>query len=221
MTRLYVVGAAGHGREVASVLRDVEQAGSTPGEVVGFLDEDPKLHGRRLNGLPVLGGLDLLSKEAGKAGLVLGVGYPEVKFQLVQRLKNMNVSWPAIVHPSATLGAGLELARGVFLQAGTILAVNIRVGDFVTVNIGATVSHDCSLGPFSTLSPGANLGGNVEVGEGAFLGIGATTVQNVVIGAWSVIGAGAVVLDDVPPNAVVAGIPARVIRTRPEGWQHG
>jgi len=38
------------------------------------------------------------------------------------------------------------------------------------------------------------------------------------VGEWSIVGAGAAVVKDVPPNVTVVGIPARVMRTRPEGW---
>jgi sugar O-acyltransferase (sialic acid O-acetyltransferase NeuD family) len=220
MTRLFIIGASGHGREVASVLDDAAQAGRALGEVVGFLDDDPALHGKTVNGLLVLGGLDRLAAQDGGVGVVLGVGYPDVKHRIVQSISRAELSWPVVVHPAASIGAEVKLSRGALVQAGTVLSVNIDVWDFATVNIGATVSHDCSLGPFSTVSPGASLGGRVSVEEGAFIGVGATVIQNISLGAWSVVGAGAVVLDDVPPNAVVAGIPARVIKTRPEGWQH-
>jgi acetyltransferase-like isoleucine patch superfamily enzyme len=44
-------------------------------------------------------------------------------------------------------------------------------------------------------------------------------VQGLQIGAWSIVGAGAVVIDDVEANTTVAGCPARVIASRPAGWQ--
>lgn len=60
----------------------------------------------------------------------------------------------------------------------------------------------------------------VEIGEGCDLGVGATILPGVRLGRGVQVGAGAVVAKDVPDFAVVAGVPARVLRQRgepPEG----
>jgi len=54
----------------------------------------------------------------------------------------------------------------------------------------------------------------VEVGDGADLGVGSIVLPGVRIGRGAIVGAGAVVAEDVPDYAVVAGIPARVLRMR-------
>ena len=51
------------------------------------------------------------------------------------------------------------------------------------------------------------------VKKGASIGSGATILANVVIGENAIVGAGSVVTKDVPANAIVAGNPARVLRT--------
>ena len=53
----------------------------------------------------------------------------------------------------------------------------------------------------------------VTVGFGADIGMNASILPGVHIGAHSIVGAGAVVTHDVPDYAIVAGVPARVIRT--------
>ena len=57
----------------------------------------------------------------------------------------------------------------------------------------------------------------VTVGFGADVGMNATILPGVRVGAHSLVGAGAVVTQDVPDYAVVAGVPARIIRDRREG----
>jgi acetyltransferase-like isoleucine patch superfamily enzyme len=54
--------------------------------------------------------------------------------------------------------------------------------------------------------------GSVEIGDDAWIGAGAIILPNVAIGAGSIVGAGSVVTKSVPPGAVVAGNPARVLR---------
>lgn len=218
--KIAILGAAGYGRQVAAVMRHAESAGRVPFTPVGFLDDAPDLHGTVVGGLPVLGPLHSIPEDTDAA--LLGVGYPEVKRRVVARMSEIRpVEWPALSHPSSQRLEAGEDAQGLLLQAGVVISTDVSIRDFVTVNLGATVSHDCTLGDFVTLSPGANVGGDVVIEEGAFLGIGASVIQGIRIGAWSVIGAGAVVTKDVEPNTIVAGVPARIIKRRPEGWQNG
>ncbi|MBT6282943.1 MAG: acetyltransferase, partial [Phycisphaerae bacterium] len=74
---------------------------------------------------------------------------------------------------------------------------------------GATVDHDCELADGVHISPGANLGGNVTVGECSWIGIGACVKNGVTIGKNVIVGAGAAVVQDVPDNVTVVGVPAK------------
>ena len=56
----------------------------------------------------------------------------------------------------------------------------------------------------------------MRVGNNVWIGYGACILRGVTVGDNAIIGTSAVVTRDVPANAVVAGIPARVIRMRPE-----
>lgn len=96
---------------------------------------------------------------------------------------------------------------------------DIKIGQFCMIAAGVTVSngwHDSSsFEPFS---------GPVNIGSGCWVGANATIVGSVNIGENSIVGAGALVNKDVPPNSIVAGVPARVIGVRnlPERvWHFG
>lgn len=65
--------------------------------------------------------------------------------------------------------------------------------------------------------------GRIIIQPDAWLGVGVSVMPNVTIGEGAVVGAGAVVTQDVPPWTVVAGVPARTVRTisRPESRTSG
>jgi acetyltransferase-like isoleucine patch superfamily enzyme len=86
---------------------------------------------------------------------------------------------------------------------------NIVIEQFCMIAAGVTISngwHDKS-----SLVPAS---GQVSIGAGCWIGVNATIVGAVSIGSNSIIGAGALVNKDVPPNSIVAGVPARVIGMR-------
>jgi serine O-acetyltransferase len=100
------------------------------------------------------------------------------------------------IHPAARLGDGLFIDHGM----GIVIGETAEIGDNVSLLQGVT------LGGTSTRREKRHptLRDNVTVGAGAKI-IGAIT-----IGENSRVGAGSVVVRDVPPNAVVVGVPGRV-----------
>ena len=212
-----VVGCGGMGRETVDLLAAATSEGAR-WNVIGILNDaaagDPAT---AVAGLPVLGGCEWISGRP--MAVVVSIGAPADRAAVVRRLRSFGCrSFPAAVHPAATIGQRVEIGDGSVVLAGAVLTTDITLGRFSIVNVGATVSHDVVAEQFTTLGPGVHLAGSVIVGEGADLGTAAATVQEVTIGAWSVVGAGAVVTADVPENAVAVGVPARVIKLRPKGW---
>ncbi len=216
MRRIAIFGTGGHGREVLQLLRDINSvAGRSPvWQVEGFV-VDPGFAqvGERVNGQPVLGGLDWLAREHDVA-VVVALGAPRARQIVVRRIEaSCGARFTTLVHPLASIAEGVPLPPGVTVFSGSIISVNVSVGSHVHLNSLCSVSHDGRLGDFATLGPGSRMAGGGCLGEGAELGASATLIPNVRVGAWSMVGAGAVVVHDTPDFGVVAGVPARWLRS--------
>ena len=137
---------------------------------------------------------------------------------------------------------GIQVGRRVFLGRNSILAC--KDGDIVLED-GVNVSYNCAVFSASSVRIGAQtllaaycyvVGGGhdfdqldrpvvqqgrpskgIEIGPGGWLGAGAVILDGVSVGHDAVIGAHAVVTQDIPPFAVAAGAPARVVRDRQNG----
>lgn len=124
----------------------------------------------------------------------------------------------SVLSPRAERSPSARIGAGSVVQAGAVIGADAVLGAACKLHYGAVVHHDCRVGDFCCLAGGARLLGYVELGARVHVGAGAVILPRRRVGVGAVIGAGAVVTRDVPPGAVVAGVPARVLkRLRGEG----
>lgn len=183
-------------------------------EIVGLLDADPALVGRRILGIPVLGDDGYLEQVAARGvhHFFIGVGSvgdASVRRRLYTMAVERGMTAVVVVHPravvspSAVIGPGTAVLAQAVVNAGALLGVN------VIVNTGAIIEHDCVVEDHAHVATGARLASTVRVGRGAHVGAGATVRQRISIGEAAVVGIGAAVVADVPAKGVVVGVPAR------------
>ena len=90
----------------------------------------------------------------------------------------------------------------------------ITIGNNVTITEGVMfVTHDGGVGLFREEYEGINVFAKIKVGNNVFIGMKSIILPGVTIGNNVVIGAGSVVAKDIPDGVVVAGVPARKIRS--------
>ncbi len=122
----------------------------------------------------------------------------------------------AVIGTDCTIGTGCSIFGRAVLGNNVKLESKIEVWDLVTIEdgafIGPSVVFTNDPTPRAT-EPKGGLWVPTVVGKGASIGANATIICGAAIGPHSAIGAGSVVTKDVPPHALVVGIPARRI-----GW---
>jgi len=103
------------------------------------------------------------------------------------------------IHPGAKIGENLFIDHGL----------GIVIGETAEIGNNCTIYHQVTLGGTGRQRHSKR---HPTVGDNVLIGAGAKILGPVIIGNNTMIGAGSVVLDDVPDNATVTGIKARIIK---------
>ena len=127
--------------------------------------------------------------------------------ELIQIGPNAVIFRRTELHSPLTIGANCFINHDVVVRAGCAIGNNVAIGPRAFLS---TDHHD--IGP-STYRAGRIERKPITIGDGVWIGANALILPGLTIGAGSVVAAGAVVTRDVPPNTLVAGVPARPLRT--------
>ena len=212
MKDLIIIGASGFGREVAWLVERINKKSLT-WNLIGFIDDNPAFQGITVNGYPVLGKTEDVSKYT-DSYFVCAVGVPLIRKKIIEKVKAVNPSihFGTLIDPTVTISDHVVIGEGTVICAETIITVNITIGSHVLINLDCTVGHDAVLQDYVTLYPSVNVSGMTNIGCCCELGTGMQIIQGKQIGAYSIVGAGSVVVKDIPTKCTAVGSPAKPIK---------
>ncbi|MBI9018215.1 MAG: acetyltransferase [Phycisphaerae bacterium] len=207
--KIVIVGAGGHGRVVLDILSSNHQF-----QVVGFLDNNIKLHNRIIDGTKVLGDLNHIDKikNDGICGAIIAIGDNRIRKMYAKKILDSGLALINAIHPSANIAGNAKIGKNVTIAAGANICANAVIEDSVILNTGCIIEHECLIKNSSHICPGVKLAGHVTVEKLAFVGIGATVIQGIKIDQSAIVGAGAVVISDVSAFTTVVGAPAKPVK---------
>lgn len=205
----YIIGTSGFAKEIENILFD-----NSPSCEVFFVSENSNdTFNKKINSREVISEkLFLDIKE--EILCYIAVGNPIIKNKIYNKLKqNSNISFPNLISRRAIFDSRFsKMGFGNILCQGTIITINVEIGNFVTLNLNSTVGHDTVLKNFITVSPGVNISGNVSVGNQCYLGTNSCILEKLSLIDNSIIGAGCVVNKTILEKGTYVGVPAKKIK---------
>lgn len=208
MQDVAIFGTGDFGRVAASYVADDET-----GRVVCLIADDPP--DTKIDGFDVLSYDAFLERFApGDVAVYCAIGYSgrnRKRRGVVDRFEGAGYPLFSFVDSSVRARRGVTIGPHAFVFEGNVIQPNVKIGRNAVLWSGNHIGHDSRIGDDVFIASHVVVSGNCVIGDGVFLGVNATLRDGVTVGDFAVIGAGAVVLEDVPPNAVLAaeGTPNR------------
>lgn len=203
-----IIGAGTYGEVYLAYL---QEAGV---EIVGFIDDNPKSD--NILGIPVLGGMDvlpLLKKRYGIEAVYCPLGNNKLRVKFLSLAKELGYKTPNYIHPGVIISPNVKIGEGVYILLGTTIMPYTSIDNYTMISMGVHLAHHSKLEEGVFLSTGCNFGASIVAHKYTYCGISSTIMTGIhELGENCLIGAGAVVIKDVPENAVMAGVPAKIIR---------
>lgn len=130
--------------------------------------------------------------------------------------KNIN----ARIEPGVIIRDQVEIGNNAVIMMGASINIGAVIGEGTMIDMNVVLGGRATVGKNCHIGAGTVLAGVVEppsaqpviIEDDVLIGANCVVLEGVKVGKGAVVAAGAVVIDDVPPNTVVAGTPARVIK---------
>ena len=202
--RIVIIGGGDGAVQVLDVLA------KTPGQqAVAILDDNPELRGKKVNGVPVTGGIDIdrivdLYEQGEFDAAVISIStIIKLRAELFEKLKGRGIPFANVIHPSVVKGMNVKMGEGNIIMAFTHLGACASLGDNNFISAYCSIEHHNEMGNHCSFGPGVITSSRVIFGDQVRCGTGIFIEPKISIGAKSVIGSGCIIWQNVPAGAVL------------------
>lgn len=212
MKDIAIYGAGGFGREVACLIKRINESHSeTSWNFVGFFD-DGLSKGTLISHYGyVLGNMEDLNNWDSNLNIVIAVGSPNSVKTIVNKINNPRIHFPNLIAPNVAIidSDTFSIGKGNIVKDHSSFSCDVSIGDFNIFNGSDFFGHDCKIGNFNCFMPSIRVSGEVKVGDLNFFGVGSIILQQIKIGNQVRIGAGAVLMTKPKDGNLYIGNPAK------------
>ena len=210
MKKIAIYGAGGLGREVACLIKQINNIVPVWEFIGFFVDSKYAKKGESNEYGEILGDIDILNQWHEDLSLVIAIGTPSAVKNIRERIDNSNISFPNLIAPTVVImdKDNVELGEGNIIGNGCWISCNVKIGSLNILNNYITVGHDSNIGDFNAFMPMVNISGNVNIGNGNYMGLKSAIIEKQIIEDYVTVGAGSIVMRKAKSNNLYMGNPA-------------
>ena len=213
MRDIAIYGAGGFGREVACLIKRINNETEECWNLIGFFDDGVSIGSSNEYG-EVIGNIDTLNSWSKPLSIVFAIGSPKVVCFIHSKIRNPKIDFPNIIAPDTLFldKDNVKLGYGNVFCSRCLISCNVEIGNFNTLNGYVLVGHDTVIENYNSIMPAVKISGGVKIGQRNFIGVNSIILQYKSIGDDTIIGAGAVVLRNTKDGNTYVGNPATKVK---------
>ncbi len=220
LQKLVLLGVGACNSDLVDSIREINGIRPTY-ELLGYLTSDGTPKPARKHGLECLGAHAYAREMPGDIQFVGIWGGAKSFWRIPDFFSSLGLGldrFETVIHPRAYVSPQSSVGRGSVILGGTMVGVDVRIGNWVTLLQNVTLSHDDVVEDCCIVTCGATCSGRVQIGYNCFIGTNVAIVDGARVGRRCLIGAGALIRHDVPDGEIWVGNPGRRLHTLDE-WR--
>ena len=137
---------------------------------------------------------------------------PHQRFKEINQARENGLTLINAIHPTALIMEDAIIGDNVIMHARAFVGYRSEVFSGTIIDTNAQIDHHNVIKECVTLDPGVVTAGNVTIGRYTQVHTGTVIINRKRIGENSILGAGTVIIDDMPANVTVVGVPGKIIK---------
>lgn len=215
MKDIAIYGAGGFGREVACLIRRINESLEEPKwNLIGFFDDGVKKGTSISHFGKCLGGVEELNQWVTPLDVCIAIGKGSTVEKIVDKIANPQVKFPNVIHPKVVFNdkESLQMGMGNIIQANCSFSCDVTIGNFNVMNGSVVFGHDVVVGNYNSFMPAIRVSGEVRIGNCNFFGVGSIILQQLAIKDKTTLAAGSVLMTKPKEGGLYIGVPAKMMK---------
>lgn len=213
MQDLVIIGAGNAFWEISELVKDINLIKKTY-KIIGVLDDDKDLWGKKYENLYVDGPIEKINLYSKNVKFVLAIGSYKTRItrsKIIEKLNLPDERYETLIHPTVKVFSNSKINHGCIIHYGSVIFNHTIVESF------SVISANCVIGVGNHIGKGALLGStittttDVSIGSFSFVGSSTSIGEGIEVSPGAQIGMGSLILKNIKPGYFVLGNPPRVL----------
>ena len=171
-------------------------------EVLGFLDDNKKILGKKFWGYKVLGNISWLKNKKNIFVINSVAKNCQIREKVFKKIKKYNSNFLNIIDPNVSI-KNVSLSKGIIINKGVSLGYGSKIGFGSILSWDSHLGHGSTLGKFCFIAKGATALGNSKIGDKVFVGSNASILPKIKVASECNIFSNSTVMENLKPKSFV------------------